>query len=47
LTSPRRPGALNERNLADACEQLDAETFDTAWMEGREVTLDKELGGRT
>ena len=39
--------ALNERNLADAREQLDAETFDAAWMEGRAITLDKELAGRT
>ncbi len=39
--------ALNERNLADAREQLDAETFDAAGMEGRAMTLDEALGGRT
>jgi hypothetical protein len=39
--------ALNERNLAYAREQLDAETFDAAWMEGRAITLDKELARRT
>ena len=37
--------ALNERNLADAREQLDAETFDAAWMEGRAMTLDEALAG--
>jgi hypothetical protein len=46
LTSPPTWRALNERNLADAHEQLDAETFD-AWMEGRAMTLDEALGGRT
>ena len=35
--------ALNERDLAGAREQLDAETFDAAWAEGRAMTLEETV----
>jgi hypothetical protein len=35
--------ALNERDLKDAREQLDAETFDAAWTEGRAMTLEEAV----
>jgi tetratricopeptide (TPR) repeat protein len=35
--------ALNERDLAGAREQLDAETFDVAWAEGRAMTLEEAV----
>ena len=35
--------ALNERDLADVREQVDAETFDAAWAEGRAMTLEEAV----
>ena len=34
---------LNERDLGATREQLDAETFDAAWAEGRAMTLEEAV----